>query len=201
MSELFRENTNLVKSKYFDKEGETEESEYQNNLQGTCTVYVGYLYPGTRESQIHHFFSICGPISNIIMSKHKKEKKPCGFCFIVFHNHESAVRAVEQLNRAKLDRRTIKVDYDVGFKEGREYGRGDLGGQKYDDYDEEGLKKPVPVEEDMGEGEGGDGDTKDEASEPSGENAPGGEWKVEGGSWDDSEQANPTPPGDDCGGW
>ena len=68
------------------------------------------------------------------------------------------------MNRARLDRRVLKVDIDVGFSDGREFGRGDLGGQKRDDFNEDGTKKPVPVEEDQGEnkedgvqgGEGGD---------------------------------------------
>ena len=79
-----------------------------------------------------------------------------------------------------LDRRTLKVDYDIGFDDGREFGRGDLGGQKADDFDEEGNKKPVPVEEDA-EGDGGSAFTDGGGS---GENAPGGEWKVESGDGD-----------------
>ena len=59
----------------------------------------------------------------------------------------------------------IKVDLDIGYQDGREFGRGDLGGQKRDDFEEDGTKKPVPVEEDQeGGGDGGDaGEPVDDA--------------------------------------
>jgi nuclear cap-binding protein subunit 2 len=38
------------------------------------------------------------------------------------------------INGTKLDDRIIRTDWDVGFKEGRQYGRGKSGGQVRDEY-------------------------------------------------------------------
>ena len=35
---------------------------------------------------------------------------------------------------SKCDDRVIRVDWDEGFSEGRQFGRGDTGGQRRDDY-------------------------------------------------------------------
>ena len=153
MSELFRRESG-PKSRYFDKQCGLTEEEYKERLLNTCTVYVGASHHGglmCRESQIYHFFEKCGRIFKVVQSKHKKEKKNCGFYFVVFQIPEGARNAVSYLNRSRLDRRVLKVDLDVGFSDGREFGRGDLGGQKRDDFNEDGTKKPVPVEEDQGE--------------------------------------------------
>ncbi|KAK6028071.1 hypothetical protein OSTOST_05889 [Ostertagia ostertagi] len=45
--------------------------------------------------------------------------------------------AVRFLNRTMLDGRIIRVDYDAGFVEGRQYGRGKHGGQVRDEYREQ----------------------------------------------------------------
>ena len=41
--------------------------------------------------------------------------------------------AVVSLDHTILDGRTIRVDWDTGFEEGRQYGRGHFGGQKRDE--------------------------------------------------------------------
>ena len=38
------------------------------------------------------------------------------------------------VNGTRLDDRIIRTDYDAGFKEGRQYGRGRSGGQVRDEY-------------------------------------------------------------------
>ena len=42
--------------------------------------------------------------------------------------------AVRFLNGMKLDERVVRVDWDGGFVEGRQYGRGRSGGQVRDEY-------------------------------------------------------------------
>lgn len=65
------------------------------------------------------------------------QKTPCGFCFVELHSHEDAVRVKKCLSGMKLDERLVRIDYDVGFEEGRQYGRGKQGGQVRDEYREE----------------------------------------------------------------
>ena len=71
-----------------------------------------------------------------------------GFCFVEYMNKEDASTAVSCLNRSKLDRRIIRVDWDIGFKEGRQFGRGRGGGQKRDsvryEYEKDEEAKNVP---------------------------------------------------------
>ena len=84
------------------------------------------------------------------MGMNRQKKIPCGFCFVEYTNREDAARAVEVLNRTNLDGRLIRVDWDIGFSEGRQYGRGKSGGQVRDEIkmdldkdkdDREGKKK------------------------------------------------------------
>lgn len=46
-----------------------------------------------------------------------------------YYTHEDAADAVKYISTTKLDDRIIRADYDAGFKEGRQYGRGKSGGQ------------------------------------------------------------------------
>lgn len=68
------------------------------------------------------------------MGLDRLKKTPCGFCFVEYFTREDAEKSVQFLCDTKLDERTIRVDYDVGFKEGRQYGRGRSGGQVRDEH-------------------------------------------------------------------
>jgi nuclear cap-binding protein subunit 2 len=77
---------------------------------------------------------MCGDVKKIIMGLDKVRRTPCGFCFVEYYAHESAANALRYINGTKLDDRIIRTDWDVGFKEGRQYGRGKSGGQVRDEY-------------------------------------------------------------------
>ena len=70
-----------------------------------------------------------GVVKTIIMGLDKIKLTPCGFCFVEYRNRRDAERAVKYLNGTKLDDREIRIDFDWGFVEGRQYGRGKTGGQ------------------------------------------------------------------------
>ena len=74
-------------------------------------------------------FSKAGDISRIIMGLDKFQKTPCGFCFVVYHDRAGAERAVAYVNAMFLDGQQLRVDFDWGFVEGRQFGRGRAGGQ------------------------------------------------------------------------
>lgn len=67
------------------------------------------------------------------MGLNKNTKTPCGFCFVEYHEREDAQKAVNFLNNTMLDLRIIRVDWDTGFIEGRQYGRGYSGYQRRDE--------------------------------------------------------------------
>ena len=76
------------------------------------------------------------------MGLDKFKRTPCGFCFIEYYAREDAENAVRYtvhlynvhlycrfINGTRLDDRIIRTDWDAGFIEGRQYGRGKTGGQ------------------------------------------------------------------------
>lgn len=66
------------------------------------------------------------------MGLDKNKKTPCGFCFVVYYARKDAEDAVKYLSGTRVDERPIRVDFDWGFVEGRQFGRGRGGGQVCD---------------------------------------------------------------------
>mmetsp|Transcript_12744 Transcript_12744/g.14634 ORF Transcript_12744/g.14634 Transcript_12744/m.14634 type:complete len:234 (+) Transcript_12744:31-732(+) len=122
------------KSNYYDKRSKLSPEEYQEKLMRSSTIYVGNLSFYTREESLYELFSRCGEIKVLKMGLNKKEKKPCGFCFVEFGTHEDACYAVDCLNGTQIDERQIRIDWDIGFSEERQFGRGKSGGQIRDDH-------------------------------------------------------------------
>lgn len=52
----------------------------------------------------------------------------------MFYTREDTEDCVKYINGTTLDDRAIRVDFDWGFQEGRQYGRGLSGGQVRDEY-------------------------------------------------------------------
>jgi len=52
----------------------------------------------------------------------------------IFYTREDTEDCVKYINGTTLDGRPIRVDFDWGFKEGRQFGRGKSGGQIRDEY-------------------------------------------------------------------
>ncbi|XP_061454184.1 nuclear cap-binding protein subunit 2-like isoform X1 [Rhineura floridana] len=103
-------------------------------LKNSCTLYVGNLSFYTTEEQIYELFCKCGDVKRIVMGLDKVKKTPCGFCFVEYYTRAEAEHAMRFISETRLDDRVIETDWDVGFKEGRQYGRGRTGGQVQDEY-------------------------------------------------------------------
>jgi len=102
----------------------------------STTVYVGNLSFYTTESQIYALFSSVGHVKRVIMGLNRITKEACGFCFVEYDDHKTAVDARMYLDGATLDNRIIRVDIDEGFEPGREFGKAKSGGQVRDDVRE-----------------------------------------------------------------
>lgn len=63
------------------------------------------------------------------MGLDKYKKTPCGFCFVEYYQRGDAENCMRYINGTRLDDRIIRTDWDAGFIEGRQYGRGKTGGQ------------------------------------------------------------------------
>jgi len=132
---LFSESRNQ-KLEYIDKEirrNPEEVKKYKERKENSTTIYVGSLPFDMRESHIYSTFIQCGPIKRIIIGVNKNTNKPIGFCFVEFFTRESAEIAIKCGEQTKICGRKIRVDIDVGFEEGRQYGKGANGYQRADE--------------------------------------------------------------------
>ncbi|XP_037940502.1 nuclear cap-binding protein subunit 2-like [Teleopsis dalmanni] len=126
---------------YRDPHFKGTDEDRQRVLKMSKTLYIGNMSFSTTESQVYELFSRCGEISNLVMGLDKFKLTPCGFCFVEYDQRSEAEDAMRYLNSTRLDDRVITVDWDTGFVEGRQYGRGKTGGQVRDElrtnYDEQ----------------------------------------------------------------
>lgn len=110
------------------------QEEFEERLRTSTTVYVGNLSFYTTEEQIHEVFSRCGELKRIVMGLDSVRKVPCGFCFVVYYTRDDTEDCVKYLNGTVLDERPIRVDFDWGYVDGRQFGRGRSGGQVRDEF-------------------------------------------------------------------
>ncbi|KAH7682232.1 Nuclear cap-binding protein subunit 2 protein [Dioscorea alata] len=132
MASLFKDPNKL--SAYRDRRFSGTQEEYEHALRTSTTLYVGNMSFYSTEEQVYELFSRAGEIKKIIMGLDKNSKTPCGFCFILYYSREDTEDAVKYISGTILDDRPIRVDFDWGFEEGRQWGRGRSGGQVRDEY-------------------------------------------------------------------
>lgn len=77
-------------------------------------------------------------------------KTPCGFAFAEYYTTEHAAACLNNVSGTICDDRQIRCDMDAGFKPGRQFGRGQSGGQTRDERRKEidlgrgGVKAKAP---------------------------------------------------------
>lgn len=121
---------------YWDKRSGLGRDEWFQKLMNSTTLYIGNLSFFSTEDQVYEIFSRAGEVRRVVMGLNRFKRTPCGFCFVEFVSREDAARAISLLNATALDDRLIRVDWDTGFEEGRQYGRGQTGDQWRDDFRE-----------------------------------------------------------------
>ncbi|KAK9866031.1 hypothetical protein WJX84_005567 [Apatococcus fuscideae] len=119
---------------YRDRRFKGSQEEFDHRLATSTTIYVGNLSFYTTEEQIHELFSKTGPVKRIIMGLDKNKKTPCGFCFVVYYTRQATEDCVTFVSGTKLDDRRVRCDFDWGFQDDRQFGRGRSGGQVRDEY-------------------------------------------------------------------
>mmetsp|Transcript_7960 Transcript_7960/g.11115 ORF Transcript_7960/g.11115 Transcript_7960/m.11115 type:complete len:251 (-) Transcript_7960:487-1239(-) len=118
---------------YVDRQFFASYDEQVAALRGSRTVYIGNLSFYTTEAQIYELCSRLGPVKRVIMGLNRHNKTPCGFCFVEYYTPEAALENVGRVTGLVLDDRILRAELDFGFREGRQYGRGQSGGQVRDD--------------------------------------------------------------------
>jgi nuclear cap-binding protein subunit 2 len=121
--------SSVTLSAYRDRSFKGSPTEQERLLSQSTTLYVGNLSFYTTEEQIHELFGRAGDVKRIIMGLDKNKKTPCGFCFVEYYTRVDAENSMRYINGTRLDDRLIRTDWDAGFSEGRQYGRGKSGGQ------------------------------------------------------------------------
>ncbi|XP_028824966.1 nuclear cap-binding protein subunit 2 isoform X2 [Denticeps clupeoides] len=116
-------------SQYRDQHFKGNRVDQEKLLKQSCTLYVGNLSFYTTEEQVYELFSKSGDVKRIVIGLDKVKKTACGFCFVEYYTRVDAENAMRFINGTRLDDRIIRTDWDAGFKEGRQYGRGKSGGQ------------------------------------------------------------------------
>ena len=128
-SELFIKNEQEEISPYYKYKQNID----KDKLKNSSTLYIGNLSYNTTEFQLYQLFSFCGKIKRVIMGLNRLTKSTCGFAFIEYLDKESAQTAKKALMGTIIDGKEIRVDIDLGFEEGRQYGRGKSGCQRRDE--------------------------------------------------------------------
>ncbi|KAI4291841.1 nuclear cap-binding protein subunit 2 [Pancytospora philotis] len=114
---------------YREKSFKGTEEEYLQLLEDSSTLYITNISEQIREERLWHLFGICGEVRRVIMGVNSSTKTPCEFAFIEYYRREDAATALAFYRGLELDGRALAVDKDMGFAEGRQYGRGVFGGK------------------------------------------------------------------------
>ncbi|EIM89912.1 RNA-binding domain-containing protein [Stereum hirsutum FP-91666 SS1] len=127
-------------SNYKDSQARYDRRQQNDMLSQSTTLYVGNLSFYTTEEQIHDIFSKCanpedgGGVKRIIMGLDRNTRTPCGFCFVEYYTNAEALATMRYISGTKLDERIIRCDLDLGYRDGRQFGRGKSGGQVRDEH-------------------------------------------------------------------
>eukprot|EP00112_Aurelia_sp_Birch-Aquarium-sp1_P023094 Seg675.30 transcript_id=Seg675.30/GoldUCD/mRNA.D3Y31 product="Nuclear cap-binding protein subunit 2" protein_id=Seg675.30/GoldUCD/D3Y31 len=124
-------------SAYRDQHYKGTRADLEKKLEESTTLYIGNLSFYTTEEQMYELFARAGDLKRIVMGLDRVKKTPCGFCFVEYYGREDAESCIRYISGTRLDDRVIRVDWDAGFQEGRQYGRGRSGGQVRDEYRKE----------------------------------------------------------------
>ncbi len=73
-------------------------------------IYVGNLSYGVSEEDLKGVFEEYGAVETVKIIKEKLTGKSKGFGFVEMPNNEEAKKAIEELNQAELDNRTMRVN-------------------------------------------------------------------------------------------
>lgn len=74
-------------------------------------VFVGNLSYNTTEDDLKEVFGAYGTLKEVTIIVDRETGRSRGFGFITFEDEKDATKAVDELNRSRLDGRTIGVEF------------------------------------------------------------------------------------------
>ncbi len=72
-------------------------------------IYIGNLSNDTTEVDLQQKFEQYGDVSSVMIMLDRVSSNPAGFAFVEMPNENQAQRAVESLNRTKINDRCVMV--------------------------------------------------------------------------------------------
>lgn len=90
-------------------------------------VFVGSLSWDTTEDGLRAAFEQIGEVSDVHIAIERETGRSRGFGFVTFANEDDAQRAINEMNGASLDGRTLRVD-TANERRPRSGGGGGAGG-------------------------------------------------------------------------
>lgn len=125
---------NSNRSSYYKEKTFTgTDEEYLKLMDESSTVYINNLDTSIDESRMWELGLLFGDVKRVIMGINRNFLTFCGFCFIEYYTKEDACKCKIWLDKIVFERKSLSVDKDYGFQEGRQYGRGVFGGKMKDD--------------------------------------------------------------------
>ncbi|RIK74949.1 MAG: RNA-binding protein [Planctomycetota bacterium] len=95
-------------------------------------LYVGNLSYSTTQDTLYNAFAAHGSVAEVAIISDRETGRPRGFAFVAMNNDQEAQAAIEALNGAEIDGRTITVNEarpkTDRANSGRGYGGGGRGG-------------------------------------------------------------------------
>eukprot|EP01084_Bolivina_argentea_P270396 459762_1 len=101
-------------------------------LSQSCWIYIGNLQYHISEQIVYSYFSKIGIVDRLIFGVNRNDiNQKIGFAFIKYLTNFEACSAVNYLNDTILLNKSLNVQLDPGFEDGRQFGRGKSGHQRY----------------------------------------------------------------------
>jgi RNA recognition motif-containing protein len=93
-------------------------------------LYVGNLSYSTTQDTLHDAFAVHGSVDEVAVVTDRETGRPRGFAFVSMNNDQEARAAIEAINGAEIDGRTVTVN-EARPKAERGGGYGGGGGRSY----------------------------------------------------------------------
>ncbi|EEQ82228.1 hypothetical protein NCER_101089 [Vairimorpha ceranae BRL01] len=118
---------------YREKTFTGTDEEYLELINNSTTVYINNIDHSVDETRIWELAMLFGEVKRVIMGINRNFLTFCGFCFVEFYRKEDAEKCKLWADKLRFEKKSLSVDKDYGFREGRQYGRGVFGGRMKDD--------------------------------------------------------------------
>ena len=109
-------------------------SETAAAIRKSTTVYLQNIPTSYSDNSLYALLSPFGPLETVVMGRNRFDGTGAGFAFAQFRHKSDAVDAVHCLKKQWICGQKLDIEFDVGYEEGREVGKGLHGGRRALEY-------------------------------------------------------------------